>query len=79
LETLQTPSKLAHAYVEKLEKSIKLTKTHPKTQPKHQNHPRNNPARKFPPPGGGTKRPLSLHSSPKAKKKASQKLNPAKN
>jgi hypothetical protein len=63
LEAHQTPSKLAHAYVETLKKSIKLIKTKPKPQTKHQNHSQNSPARKFLPPGGGTKRPPSLRSS----------------
>ena len=54
LEMNQTPSKLARAYVEKQWKSIKLTETNPKPQTKQQNQPKNKPARKFLPPGGGT-------------------------
>jgi hypothetical protein len=71
LEVHQTPSKLAHAHVETLAKSIKLTKTSPETQTKQQIHSQNNPAGKFLLPGGGTKRPLSLHSSPEVKKQSS--------
>ena len=54
LEVHQTTSKLAHADVETLAKSIKLTKTGSEKQTKQQNQPRNNPARKFLLPGGGT-------------------------
>jgi hypothetical protein len=74
LKAHQTPSKLAHADVETLAKSIKLTKTSPKKQPKQQTHPRNNPARKFLLPGGGTQRPLSLHSPGGQKRKTTHKI-----
>jgi hypothetical protein len=68
LEMLQTPFRLAHAYVETLVKSIKLTRTSSVAQSNHQNRPKNNSPRKFPPPGGGTKWPLSLHFSRGQKK-----------
>jgi hypothetical protein len=70
LEVHQTPSKLAHAHVETIAKSIKLTKTKTKTQSKHQNQPRNNPAGKFLPPGGG-QNGLSPYSRQEVKKKTS--------
>jgi hypothetical protein len=54
LETHQTTSELAHAYVETLAKSIKLTKTSPETQPKHKKRPENSPPSAFSYPGGGT-------------------------
>ena len=63
LETHQTTSKLAHAYVETMAKSTKLTKTNLAAKAKQQNQPKNNPARKFLLPGGGTKWPLSIHLS----------------